>query len=335
MSVSRRGFLSAAGGMGAMLALAACGGEQPATPKGGASPAAAGPWTFTDDRGRKVELPARPTRVVAQVSAAATLWDFGVRPIAVFGPHKLKDGTKDPEAGDIDITKVETIGNVWDEFNIEKYISVQPELLVAGMYRNDELWYVPAKSAKDIEQVAPTIGVQQQGKSGDELIRRYEELAVALGADRAAPLVTQARQRFETAQAALAAAVKETPRKVLFCGASPDLFWVCNPGEFPDQKYFKARGLDIVLPDKVDEGGYFESLSWENIDKYEADAIFVDARAQSMPVADIAKKPTWAKLPAVKAGHVYPWRAETRFTYQGYAAQLEELVANLRKVTPN
>ncbi|WP_241564167.1 ABC transporter substrate-binding protein [Nonomuraea polychroma] len=72
-------------------------------------------------------------------------------------------------------------------------------------------------------------------------------------------------------------------------------------------------------------------MSWENADKYQADVILVDARAQSMTIEEMAKKPTWAKLPAVKAGQLYPWRAAERYSYLGYADVLEELKANLEK----
>ncbi|MEV0585719.1 ABC transporter substrate-binding protein [Nonomuraea sp. NPDC050310] len=325
MPVSRRQLLL---GGGALALLSACGQSKPQSSQAAPQPSgSAGGWTFTDDRGKTISLPKRPTRVIAQVSAAATLWDFGVRPLGVFGPHRLKDGAKDPEAGDIDVSKVETIGNVWDEFNLEKYISLQPELLVAGMYVKDQLWYVPEKSKDAIAQVAPTLGIAQQGKAGDELIRRYGELAVALGG----AIDAQAQARFQAAETALVEAAK-TKRRLLFCAGSPDGFWVCKPSEFPDQKYLVSKGLEIIEPEKVDDAGYFETLSWENVDKYEADAIFVDARAQSMKLEEYAKKPTWTKLPAVKAGHIYPWRAETRFSYQGYAGQVEELVANLGKL---
>jgi iron complex transport system substrate-binding protein len=59
--------------------------------------------------------------------------------------------------------------------------------------------------------------------------------------------------------------------------------------------------------------------------------ILVDARSQSMKIEEMAKKPTWAKLPAVKAGQLYPWRAAERYSYLGYAKVMEELKANLDK----
>ncbi|GAA3445467.1 ABC transporter substrate-binding protein [Planomonospora venezuelensis] len=329
--LSRRGFLAA--GLGtALLTLTACGEGAEKAPEGAASPSApaAGPWSFTDDRGKKIDLPKRPERIVAQIGAAAVLWDFGVRPIAVFGPHKLKDGSKDPQIGDVDLAKVETLGNVWDEFNVEKYISLQPELLISGMYNGDTLWYVPEKSTATIEQVAPTLGVKLFGRSIPNLIAKYGEVAASLGADLNAPAVTGAKAGFEAASKAL-----PTPEarqlKIMVMAGGPEALWIAHFKDHIDVGYMKELGLDVVVPDKVEKTGYWETLSWENADKYDADVILVDARAQSMQVPEMMKKPTFAQLPAVKAGQVYPWRAEQRYSYQGYTAMLEELAANLAK----
>ncbi|MER6829293.1 ABC transporter substrate-binding protein [Streptosporangium sp. NPDC000563] len=328
----RRGFMAA--GLGLVFVLAACGsGTETTAATGGPSAAtspSAGPWTFTDDRGKKIDVPGRPARVVAQVGAAAALWDFGVRPIAVFGPHRLKDGTKDPQVGAVDITKVESLGNVWDEFNVEKYISLQPDLLVSGMYAKDALWYVPEKSAATIEQVAPTLGVSQMDMSVPKIIERYGQVAAALGADLDAPEVAEAKARFDAASAAIV-----TPEnkglKIMVMAGGPEAMWVANPEAHADVRYFKELGLDVVVPEKVDEGGYWQTLSWENADTYRADVILVDARSQSMRPEEMKKKPTFAGLPAVKAGQVYQWHAEERYSYQGYADVLERLNADLAK----
>ncbi|MCG5212095.1 ABC transporter substrate-binding protein [Streptosporangium sp. KLBMP 9127] len=327
----RRGFLAAMAGGTALFALAACG-EGSAAPTAGSSPSG-GAWTFTDDRGKKLSLPQRPARIVAQSGAAAALWDFGVRPIAVFGPHKLKDGGRDPQAGQVDITKVESLGNVWDEFNVEKYATLQPELLVSGMYVKDELWFVPEKSKDTIEAMAPTVGVQVSGVPLVKVIEKYAELSAALGADLGAPAVTDAKARFETAADRLPEAAKKG-MKVLVMAGGPDSMWVVNPKEHAGVSYMRELGIDVVVPDKPDEGGFFQTLSWENADMYPADVILYDDRAQSMTLADMKKKPTFADLPAVKAGQVYPWRAEERFSYLGHAGVLEELLANLTKATP-
>ncbi|SEG85784.1 iron complex transport system substrate-binding protein [Nonomuraea solani] len=330
--LARRGFLAGAAGLAAALTLAACGGAtETAAPTAAASPApaAAGAWSFTDDRDKKLAQPKVPSRIVAQVGAAAALWDFGVRPIAVFGPHKLKDGTKDPQVGNVDITKVTGLGNVWDEFNVEQYIALQPDLLVSSMYIKGTLWYVPEKSKDTIEQVAPTAGVMLTGKSATEVIGTYEELAKSLGADMQG--VPEAKARMEAATKELA---QFKDLKILMVSGGADAFWIVNPPEYPDIVHLTSAGLNVVTPTKVDEGGFFQTLSWENADEYDADVILYDTRTQALKPEEMMKKPTFAKLPAVKAGQLYPWNAEAPYSYQGYADFLEALVVNLKKAKP-
>ena len=45
-----------------------------------------GSWSFTDDRGVTLTSPAVPSRIVAQTSAAAALYDFGVQVVGIYGP---------------------------------------------------------------------------------------------------------------------------------------------------------------------------------------------------------------------------------------------------------
>jgi iron complex transport system substrate-binding protein len=325
--LARRGFLAATVGLAAALTLSACGGGGATSTAPAASSApAAQAWSFTDDRGKKLDLPKTPTRVVAQVGAAAALWDFGVRPVGVFGPHKLADGAKDPQVGNVDITKVTGLGNVWDEFNVEQYIALQPELLVSSMYEKGTLWYVPEKSKDTIEQVAPTAGIMLTGRTASQVIGKYEELAKSLGADMQG--VPEAKARMEAATKELA---QFKDLKILMVSGGADQMWVVNPPEYADIMHLTENGLDIVKPDKVDEGGFFQTLSWENADMYDADVILYDTRTQALTPEEMMKKPTFAKLPAVKAGRLYPWRAEAPFSYQGYADFLEELVTNLKK----
>ncbi|MEV4110400.1 ABC transporter substrate-binding protein [Nonomuraea sp. NPDC049695] len=315
-------------GIAALAGVSACGGTATT-----ASPSAGQPtWTWTDDRGKNISLPRRPQRVVAQSGAAAALWDFGVRPVAVFGPHRLKDGGRDPEVGEVDISKVESIGNVWGEFNVEKYASLRPDLLVAGMYQKNTLWYVPQESVQAVDQVAPSVGVQLSGRPLVEIIEKYGQLAAALGADPKAAPVVAANSRFDAASAALKSLAAARPGlKVMVVTATPDNLYVAYLPDHPDITYWGELGLNIVHPARPteSEGGFWEVLSWENADKYQADVILVDARSQSMKTEEMAKKPTWAKLPAVRAGQLYPWHAAERYSYLGYAQVMEELKADL------
>jgi iron complex transport system substrate-binding protein len=326
--MSRRGLLAAGGAAGLGALLAACGGS------GGKAAATGGKsgWSFTDDRGQKATAGARPTHVVAYVGTAAALRDFGVgdQIVGVFGPTKLTDGRPDPLAGDLDVNKVTILGNAWGEFNIEKYAALRPDLLVTGMFEPPSLWFVPDESKKKILALAPSIGFAMAKVSLPEPIRRHEQLAAALGADTKAAAVTEAKARFDRAVASLRTAAKANPGiRVLAGSGSPDLFYVSDPRVYADLGFFRSLGVDFVVPNKV-TGGFFENLSWENAGKYPADVILLDDRTAALRPKDLAAKPSWSKLPAVRAGQVTPWLSEPRFSHAGCAPLVESVARAVR-----
>ncbi|MEW1752883.1 ABC transporter substrate-binding protein [Streptomyces angustmyceticus] len=325
LTPSRRGILAAGGALGIGALLAACGGEK--DPGGANSDAKTGPWSFTDDRKHKVALKNTPQRIVAFTGTAAALHDFGIddRIVGVFGPTKLKNGKPDPQAGDLDVDKVTIIGNAYNQFNVEKYAALRPDLLVTNMYEPGALWFVPDDSKDKIAKLAESVALTSSRTPLIKIIERYAELAESLGADLKAKKVTDAKARFEKASAALREAAKAHPVKVLACSGSPDLFYASNPGINADLMYYKSLGVDLIVPDHLDKGGYFESLSWENADKYRADVLLLDNRTATLQPKELAAKPSWAKLPAVKAGQITPWSSEPRFSYAGAAPLIESL----------
>ncbi|GLY77604.1 ABC transporter substrate-binding protein [Actinoallomurus iriomotensis] len=324
--LSRRGLLAAGGAAGLGALLAACGGN------GGARATTSGSWSFTDDRGQKATAKSRPKRVVAYVGTAAALHDFGVgdQLVGVFGPTKLKDGRPDPLAGSLDVNKVTIIGNAYGEFNIEKYAALHPDLLVTEMFQPPNLWFVPDDSKNKILPLAPSIGFTDSHVSLPQPIQRHEQLAAALGADLKAAPVTAAKARFDQAVESVRAAAKANPGiKVLAASGSPDLFYVSDPRVYADLSYFQSLGVDMIVPNKV-TGGFFENLSWENADKYPADIILLDNRTAALQPKDLTAKPSWSKLPAVKAGQITPWLSEARFSYAGCAPVLEAFAKAVR-----
>ncbi|WP_431883197.1 ABC transporter substrate-binding protein [Micromonospora gifhornensis] len=323
--LSRRGLLAAGGAAALTAVLVGCGrdeAEKSSTSNG------SGPWSFTDDRPEAVTAPARPARVVAFTGSAASLVDFGLgrEVVGVFGETKKADGSKEAQAGDLDVESVEILGNVWGEFSVEKYAALRPELLVTHMYDPGAYWYVPDESKDKILPLAPVVTITTARVPMTKPIARYAALAESLGADLSAPKVTDAKARFEAAAEAVRQAVKANPGiKVLAASGSPDLFYVSNPKVSTDLMYFAELGVDIVVPTKLESGDYFEALSWENAGKFPADLILLDNRSTALQPADLAAKPTWKQLPAVQAGQVTPWDAVPRFSYAGAAPLLEDL----------
>lgn len=334
--LTRRGILAAGGALGLGAVLAACGDEAKSGGSGdGKKAAESGPWSFTDDRKKTVELKRTPANIVAFTGVAAALHDYGIPVKGVFGPTKASGGRPDVQAGDMDISKVTILGNVWGSFNVEKYAALAPDLLISTSFdAAGTLWYVPEETAGQITALAPTVAISAYDRKLDVALGRMRDLAKSLGADVSASGVTSAKERFDKAAARLRAAARARPEiRVMAGSASQDLFYVSGTNLSLDLEYFKALGVNFVEPPakaKTEGGGWFESLSWENIDKYPADVIMMDDRSSTIQPADITEG-TWKKLPAVKAGQVIPRSPEPILSYDKCVPLLENLAEALEK----
>jgi iron complex transport system substrate-binding protein len=341
--LTRRTLLAGGGALGAGLVLAACGGDDSSGSSGdsgsgeGGSGSGSSGFTFTDDRGETVQLDAVPERIVAFVGTAAALHDYGVECVGVFGPTVGADGQPDVQAGDLDVDRLTSLGSAWGEFSVEAYAELNPQLLVTHMFQPPSLWYVPEESTDTILELAPSVALlvaptaDQPDVTLQAALQRYAELAEALGADLSAGANAEARTRFEAAAEAVRQATRDNPGvKVLACSAAADLFYASNPAMSADLKYFQELGVELVVPENTDDGGFFESLSWENADTYAADVLLLDNRSVALQPADLADKPTFGRLPAVQAEQIVGWNSEPRYSYAGCAPILEELAEAIR-----
>jgi iron complex transport system substrate-binding protein len=77
-----------------------------------------------------IELPERPVRIVADVNAAAPLWDFGIRPVAVFGWNATESGDFGAAGGRIDPALVEVVGDGVETLRLEYTLAMDPDLIV-------------------------------------------------------------------------------------------------------------------------------------------------------------------------------------------------------------
>ncbi|MFD9073073.1 ABC transporter substrate-binding protein [Streptomyces lasiicapitis] len=329
-ALSRRGLLTAGGALGLGALLTACGDDKDRASNAGSSDGKA--WSFKDDRGKTVRAKSTPKNIVAFISTAAALHDYGVECTGVFGPSKPVSGKPNPQAGDLDVDKLTSVGETWGQFNIEKYASLKPDLLISNMFPPPNLWFVPEESSKKIAALAPSVGINGARASLLEPLKRYTDLAVALGADLESEKVRAAKSRFQKAERTLRKAAKANGGlKVMAMTGDADQMYVAVPDSYCDLNYFKDLGVEFVEGKKSDEWGFWEFLSWENADKYHADLIMVDNRSSALNEQQLAKKPTWNKLPAVKAGQTVPWSMEERYSYAGYAPVLEQLAAAIEK----
>jgi iron complex transport system substrate-binding protein len=303
------------------------------------TPVTTGEWTFTDDKGVTVSLPEAPQRIVADVNAAAPLWDFGVRPVAVFGWNATETGDFGPAGGNVDPAAVEIVGNVTEPIQPEAVVAAAPDLLVTLTWTPDdpaEYWSIDTAILPQIEPIAPLVAISATGMA-DANTERFAELAGLLGADLASPELTAAKSAYETALAGFPAlAAEKTDLAILFVSVgSDDKIFVANPPDWADLTLYESLGLTIVKPG-VEKDAFWEELSMEEALKYPADVIFNSTRPDTLTSEELMAHPVFGQHPAVKAGQLGLWNQDFIMSYQGMAAALTatiEPVTGAEKVT--
>lgn len=305
-----------------LLPLAACGGSE--------DTAADGDWTFTDDVGTEISLDDVPERIVAQSSVAAALTDLGLgdRVVGVFGPVEGPDGEPDPQAVGLDVDAVEDVtgGGEYGDLDLEKLAGLQPDLVVSSTYVEPDPWYVNAATAEKLEQGGyPVAIITFQDQTQTQIFDNAERLAEALGADPAD--FAASREAFDAAGKRLQEAVAALGDPTFVAvSTSPDVFYVSSPDANPDLRYYRDElGLDIVQPeaDDLDEGGYWQTLSWEEADRHDADVALWDARAGSAGLDLLRSQPAWGRTTAAQEDAYVAWNTVAPPSAQGRATLMD------------
>ena len=294
----------------------------------------AAPWTYTDATGQVVELAEMPTRIIASQDAAAGLIPLGIRPVGIYADGPVTDAKA---LQGLDLTGIEIIGQAWGEIDIEKAAALQPDLVIAEYWPLDTTWSggdAVTGADSPLRALAPITG-PANGDSILKLIEGYEQLAASLGSDLADPAIAADKARFETARAAFSAAVAAKPNlTVLALWAGTDSMSIASPPGSAELMDFKAWGLNIVSPEIADDRGYWETLSWENADKYQPDLIMVDNRSPATMATALAQ-PSWTLMQAAAAGAVTEWPAFWLRNYGAYATALDQLTAAITAADEN
>ena len=321
---TRRQMLMGAAGMAAALTLPRAATAQQATPAGG--------WSFTDDKGVTVEMDALPERLAIDVNAAAPLWDYGIRPDAVFGWNATETGDFGDAGGNIDPEGIAIAGNASEPVQVEKLAAVDPDLIVTLTWTPEDpqdYWSFDPEILPQAQEIAPILAMSATG-SADANTERFAELAAALGADLETPELAEARDGYDAAMADLeAAAAEKADLTVLFISVVPDTAWVANPGDWADLTFYQAKGVGIVEPD-AEDGAFWEEISHEQALKYPADIFMFSTRPDALTQEELEAHPAFSQHPAIKAGQITGWNQDFIQSYQGKTEAMTHLTETLR-----
>jgi len=296
-----------------------------------AVPVAAQEWSYTGGNGETVTLDHVPTRIIASQDAAAGLIPLGIRPVAIYADSVIAEA-KALEG--LDLSGIEIIGETWGELNIEKAAALKPDLIVGEWWPLDKVWSGGGDLNTAIKALAPITG-PKQGSSIITLVEDYEKLATSLGADLSTPAVAADKAAFEASLAKFKATVAAKPGlTALAVWAGSDALYVAATEGSSELMDFASWGLKLIDPEVADDRGYWETLSWEQADKYQPDLVMVDNRSPT--TIDTAKaQPTWTTIKAAAAGQVTDWPAFWLRNYKAYAGALDKLTAAIEAADEN
>lgn len=289
--------------------LAAC------SPDGGTAveePAASadGSWSFTDDLGVTVTLDAPPTRIAGVSDAVVGLWNYGIAPVAVYGSAPLET---DVGFAGRDLSDVALVGQTYGELDLEALAAARPDLVVELVYPTTRgtaptaddvrFGYADATTQEAVQRIAPIVTLAVTG-TVDVVAERSAVLAEALGAPAAD--LDRYRADFTAASGRLAATAAAGLSFLFVAGYDAELY-VAHPQDDPTLAFYAELGLDLVDPPGDDF--YWAVLSWETVDQLSADVVLTTPRA--MLPAELLAQPTFATLPAARAGQLVEWEARS------------------------
>jgi iron complex transport system substrate-binding protein len=289
----------------------------------------AGAWSFTDDLGNTVTLDEPPTRVAGLTDVVASLWNYGVAPVAAFGYTGI---SQDRRFADRDLGGVTELGLAYGQIDLEALAAAQPDLIVTHAYPIDAAGTVdpgaPLYGFADLAQqevvarIAPIVALRMDG-SAVQVIDRTAELALALGADPA--VIDGARAGYAAAADRLRTAAASGLEVLVVAAYPSEGFYVAKAPDDPTLTAFADLGLQFVDPGGT--GYYWEQVSWENVGGLRAD-IVLESQIDDMSAEQILAQPTFAPTPAGQARQIFPW-VFASMDFAAQAAYMTELATHL------
>lgn len=244
------------------------------------------PLTLTDSRGQEVQVPREVKRIVSLApSNTEILFALGLGD-RVVGVTTLCDYPQEAKA-------IEKVGDLMS-MNVEKIVSLSPNLVLAieGM---------PEVVAK-LEEVSIAVLVLQPTDL-ESIYHTIELVGQAAGAEEAAQeLLASMQEKVETITAKVGG-VEERPKVFYELDATdPAKPYTAGPGTWHDQFIRLAGGVNIAGEADMP----WVQFSTEEIIAQDPAIIVLGDANYGVTAEDVAQRPGWEVISAVRKGAVYP-----------------------------
>ena len=269
----------------AAAVLAGCGSSSSSsssTSPAASASSAAGPITVTDGSGATVTLKQPAMRIVSLAPANTEI------AFAVGAGSKMVAGTSydDYPAAAKSLPKIGDFSNP----SVEKIASFNPDLVLAA-------GGIQASLRSKLENLGMTVYVVDP-KTYDEVMTEIADVGKLAGTEAQAQTVVDTMQKAKDDVAAKVASSSTKPSTFLEIYSKP--LMTAGTGTFISDMIGLAGGTN--LGDSAGAG--YPNFSTEMLFKDNPDVYIADSGSMAKP-GDIAKRPGFSDLGAVKAGHVY------------------------------
>ncbi|MFF1946334.1 ABC transporter substrate-binding protein [Rhodococcus qingshengii] len=287
-------------------------------------PVAADSWSYTTGYGNTIALDTAPKRIVVDSYSAAALWDYGIRPVGIFG-YGHTDGQS---TGTADLSSMTVVGTD-GEMNIEALVALEPDVVIGYGGEDPSSWaFWDKPTAEKVNSIAPFVSVKYNDAHTPAVLAEYRNLAAALGADTDGGTARADRDRFDAGSDRIRRAViaKSGITMLPLSGDASTLYAATT--KVAQLAYLQELGVTIAGPSS-EEG--WPVLSWEQVMTYPADIVMQYVKSRE----SLSDAPIFARLPAVVAGQVVVWDDKRPNTYANYAQWFDELatsIENARKI---
>jgi iron complex transport system substrate-binding protein len=258
--------------------------ETATAPSATATAAPAFPVTVTDDEGTPVSFATEPRRIVSLTPAATeTLFAIGAGSRVV---AKVEDiAAYPPEAGDLPV--VATFKGV----DVEKIVALEADLVIAG-----GLFFTPPDAIEQLRGLGIPV-VVLYADSVAAALAGIELVGTAVGEPgRAAELTAAMKTEIDRLAAATAGLAK--PRTFYELDATSKIYTV--PAGSLYAEMLELAGADPITTDDSYE------ISLEELLTADPEVILLGDDADYTTAADVAARPGWSGIRAVRDGKVLP-----------------------------
>ncbi len=257
-----------------------------ATPPSTAAPAF--PAVITDDEGTSVTIPSEPQRIVTLTPATTeTLFALGVGDRIVGKSEDIL--LYPPEAGAIpDVEKFDGSAVAVD---IERIVAAKPDLVIAGGN-----FGTPPDAVQRLRELGMPV-VVVYAPSVAAVLDDIELVGTAVGrSDQASVITDRMRAGFAAVETAVAG---ESRPRVYYEIDATGAFYGPADESFLAEMISMAGGEPITTgsPDKYD-------ISGERLLQVDPEVILLADAAYGVTAADVAARPGWSTMTAVKTGDI-------------------------------